>query len=95
VWLWLSAVCTTGKSTGSWTSGGRDIAEYVLACVKVVEHCDQWVWVWLSTVFGSCVNVLFHCVGMFYHVSKMWSTVLNRGCAEQAGSVVLLCIKVV
>jgi hypothetical protein len=77
------------------TNGGGGTAEHVLACVKVLEHCQHWVWVWLSTVFGSCVKVLVHYVGMFYHVSKMWSTVFNGGSAEQAGSVMLLCIKVV
>jgi hypothetical protein len=66
----------------------------VWACVKVVEHCDQWVWlcVWLTTVLGSYVKVLVHCVGMLYHVSKMWSTVINGSNAELAGTVVMLSI---
>jgi hypothetical protein len=77
------------------TNGGGGTAEHVLACVKGCDHCVHWVWVWLSNVLGSCVKVLVQCLGMLYHVSKMWSSVINGGSAEQAGSVVLFCIMVV
>jgi hypothetical protein len=53
--------------------------------VGVVEHC----------VWELCEGVGSLCGGIFYHVSKMWSSVINGGSAEQAGSIVLLCIKVV